>query len=218
MSWQMSWRAFFFFLSQGGNFPAVWQQKCVNKLEPLSRSFPPVSFSLNNFPSRSWGLCLPFIPSNWILATGCQEEDWGAVCLCQLHLLPPEAALGNVQPPRTEARNLGLICWACMWEAASWLWGGLPSALPAKGAKQTLAGGLAHFPCYSGGPAGLFDSCTWRPHSADGSGAAAAKAAWVWRFLCTPLCWVISCSHAKIVHRGKESGLPSWPALCSPWL
>lgn len=51
---------------QGGNFPAVWQYKCMNKLEQLSLSFPLVSFSLNNFPSRSEVyVCLLFPPTEF---------------------------------------------------------------------------------------------------------------------------------------------------------
>lgn len=197
------------------DFPALWQQKCVNKWGQLGCSFPLVSFHLNNFPSRSWGLCLPFIPSNWILAAACQEQGRGAVCLCQLHWLSPEATRENVQPQRTETRKFGLSCWACMWEAASWLWADLPSAPPAQGAEQRLAGGLAHFPC-SRGLCGLLDNRTWRPlgHRADSSGAPAAKVTQAWRFLSRALCWVISFSHVNTVHSGNENTLQSW--LLSP--
>lgn len=124
--------------------------------------------------------------SNCILATACQEQDWRAVCLWQLPLLPPEAVPENVQPQRTETRQFSLTCWACVWEAASWLWAGLPSTLPARDWEQRLAGGLAHFPCSPGALQGCLATTHRTPlqHRAGGSGAQTAAVARVWRNLC----------------------------------
>lgn len=172
-------------------------------------------FSLKQLSQQELGFMFAFYSSNWILAAARQEQGRGAVCLCQLHWLSPEAARGNVQPQRMETRKFGLSCWACMWEAASWLWADLPSAPPAQGAEQRLAGGLAHFPC-SRGLCGLLDNRTRRPlgHRADGIAAPAAQVPQAWRFLSRAPCWVISSSHVKTVHSGNENSLQS--GLLSP--
>lgn len=227
MSWQVSWRTFFFFQgkwSGRGISPGVWQQKCARKLEQLSCSVSLVSFSLNNFSGRSWGLCLPSTPSDWILATACEEQNWGAVCLCQPHSLPPESAWGTIQPWRMETGRYSPSGWVCTVEVASWLWAGLPSAPPAKGAETEdgwWAGPLSFSP--GGGPGSLFGNCplatVWHLSP---TAPSRAHSWWQW----SPNCWKRSGSKdpwanpsdgwsASSVHGGDESSLQSWPAFCS---
>ena len=197
MSWQVSWRTFFFFqgkCSGRGISPAVWQRKCARKLEQSSCLVSLVSFSLNNLSGRSWGLCLPSAPSDWILATACQEQNWGAVCLCQQHSLPPEAAWGTVQPWRMETGRYSLTGWVCIGEVASWLQAGLPSAPPAKGA-GTEDGWWAGPLSFS--PAGALVAClALHVEPLQGTELMAMEsqlleASWVQRSLGKPFWWVI---------------------------
>ena len=222
MSWQVSWRTFFFFqgkCSGRGISPAVWQRKCARKLERSSCLVSLVSFSLNNLSGRSWGLCLPSAPSDWILATACQEQNWGAVCLCQQHSLPPEAAWGTVQPWKMETGRYSPTGWVCIGEVASWLQACLPSAPPAKGA-GTEDGWWAGPLSFS--PAGALVACLAVAHGAppghraDGSGVPTAGSILGPKIPRQTL--LMGDQNPSSVRGGDESSLQSWPAFSTPWV
>ena len=176
----------------GGTFPAVWQQQCVNKLEQLSCSFPPVSFSLNNFPSKSWGLCCLYSSElnfgSSTSRTGSRGCLFVPAAFASTRSLTGERAATENGNEKVRPALLGLPVGGSQL-ALSW------SALctSCQGSKTEVgwwAGPLSWLP---GGLCGLPDNHPYLEaplgHRADGSGALAAEVTWVWRFLCKALCW-----------------------------
>lgn len=149
MSWQVSWRTFFFFQgkwSGRGISPGVWQQKCARKLEQLSCSVSLVSFSLNNFSAGAEVYVCLLLPQTEFWQQHFRNRIEGLfVCASRIHFLQKlrggpnshgEWRLGGTAP------LAGFAQWR--WPAGSEQ--ACPLHLLPREREQRMAGGLAHFP------------------------------------------------------------------------